>query len=108
MPVETARSLADGSIYSGRQALKLKLIDAVGGDEEARAWLATKNVPKDLPMNEWKPDEPFFSIFQTHALAGVLRLLGIDPNAAAFLPERLAVDGLLLVWQAPLFARSDR
>ena len=32
--------LADGSIYSGRQALRLKLIDAVGGDEEARAWLA--------------------------------------------------------------------
>lgn len=108
MPVETARSLADGSIYSGRQALKLKLVDEVGGDEEARAWLATKNVPKDLPMNEWKPDESYFSIFQTHALVGALRLLGIDPGAAAFLPQRLAVDGLLSVWQAPVFARSDR
>ena len=63
---------------------------------------------KDLPMNEWKPDELYFSLFQTHALAGALRLLGIDPGAAAFLPERLAVDGLLSVWQAPLFARSDR
>jgi protease-4 len=109
LPPASARRLADGSIYSGRQALRLKLIDAVGGDEEARAWLATeKNVSTDLPMREWKPDEPFLSIFQTSALAGLVRLLGIDADAALFLPRRLAVDGLLSVWQAQSIGRSDR
>ncbi len=109
LPPASARRLADGSIYSGRQALRLKLIDAVGGDEEARAWLATeKSVSTDLPMREWKPDEPLLSIFQTSALAGLVRLLGIDADAALFLPRRLAVDGLLSVWQAHSIGRSDR
>jgi protease-4 len=109
LPLETARSLADGSIYSGRQALRLKLIDEVGGDEEARAWLATeKKVPTDLPLREWKSDGSFISFFQTHALAGVARLFGIDADAASFLTQRLAVDGLLSVWQATIIGQSDR
>ena len=58
IPEAEARRLADGSIYTGRQALRLKLIDDVGGDPEARAWLANaKDVPEDLPTREWKPDE---------------------------------------------------
>ena len=109
LPIETARSLADGSIYSGRQALKLKLIDEVGGDEEARAWLAKeKNISADLPLREWKPDESYISMFQTHALAGLAQLLGIDADAASFLTQRLAVDGLLSVWQATIIGQSDR
>jgi protease-4 len=109
LSVERARQLADGSIYSGRQALQLKLIDEVGGDEEARAWLAKeKNISADLPLREWKPDESFISMFQTHALAGLAQLLGIDADAAAFFTRRLAVDGLLSVWQATIFGHSDR
>ncbi len=109
LPVLTVRQLADGSIYSGRQALRLKLIDAVGGVDEARAWLAAeKGVATDLPLKEWKPDTSVFATLQTNALAGVLRLLGIDADAASFLPRRLAVDGLLSVWQATFFGRSDR
>lgn len=109
LPMATARSLADGSIYSGRQALRLKLIDEVGGDEEARAWLAAeKSISIDLPLREWKPNESFIGMFQENALAGIMRLLGLDPEAASILPERLAVDGLLSLWQAPFFGRSDR
>jgi protease-4 len=109
LPMATARQLADGSIYSGRQALRLKLIDQVGGDEEARAWLATeKNISADLPLREWKPDEGFASIFQARALAGIARLLGIDAGAVTFMMQRLAVDGLLSVWQAASFGHSER
>lgn len=109
LPRPEARRLADGSIYTGRQALRLKLIDAVGGDPEARAWLASeKGVSEDLPLREWKPDESVFALFQEGALAGLARLVGIDAGAAGILPRRLTVDGLLSVWQAPLFGRSDR
>ena len=109
LPMATARQLADGSIYSGRQALRLKLIDAVGGDEEARAWLASeKGISVDLPLREWKPDESFFVACSATRLGGLARLLGIDAAALRFLPRRLAVDGLLSVWQAPSFGRSDR
>jgi protease IV len=109
LPEATARRLADGSIYTGRQAVGLKLIDDVGGDPEARAWLAKeKNVSEDLPMREWKPDESYWAMFQENALVGLARLVGLDAGAAEILPRRLTVDGLLSVWQAPLFGRSDR
>ncbi len=109
LPAADARRLADGSIYTGRQALRLKLIDAVGGDPEARAWLASaKDVSEDLPLKEWKPDESYFSMFQTNALAGLAQLVGAEAGSAGILPRRLTVDGLLSVWQAPLFGRSDR
>ena len=109
---EEARRLADGSVFTGRQALALKLIDAVGSDEEARAWLAAeKGISEDLPLREWKDDEGFFSLLGTDALAGFARLAGFDPGvspAAALLPRRLTVDGLLSVWQGPISGRSHR
>jgi protease-4 len=46
------RALADGRAYTGRQALPLGLIDAIGGEADARAWLASaKGVPADLPTS---------------------------------------------------------
>lgn len=48
--------LTDGRIFSGRQALKLKLIDEIGGEDKAVAWLTEKRgVPKDLEVVDWKP-----------------------------------------------------
>lgn len=44
------RALADGRPYTGQQALQLGLIDAIGGEHDAREWLArVKSVPVDLP-----------------------------------------------------------
>lgn len=105
----TARRLSDGSIYTGRQALALKLIDAVGDDREARAWLAAeKQVSEDLPVREWKKDESLFQLMTTGSIALVARLVGLDGGAASIIPRRLMVDGLLSVWQAPLPRGSDR
>ena len=39
-------ALADGSVFTGRQALQHKLIDALGGEREAVEWLATKGVAR--------------------------------------------------------------
>ena len=109
LPEAQARRLADGSFYTGRQALRLKLIDAVGGDKEARAWLAAeKDVSEDLPLREWKADEGLASWIRADALAGLAWLVGLDADAASILPRRLTVDGLLSVWQASLSGRSDR
>jgi protease-4 len=40
-PLDRAQvlALADGSIFTGRQALANKLIDGLGGEEEAKQWL---------------------------------------------------------------------
>lgn len=85
----TAEGLSDGRIYTGRQALEKNLIDALGGEREAREWLAeTREVSKRLPVVEVKYGEEeglidkFFS-----SLAG-----------KTFLPERLTLDGLISLW----------
>ncbi|AUC59936.1 protease IV [Cyanobacterium sp. HL-69] len=38
LSVETVKSFADGRIFSGEQALKLGLVDRLGGEEDARRW----------------------------------------------------------------------
>jgi protease-4 len=49
------RALADGRAYTGRQALPLGLIDEIGGEPEARAWLEReKQVPASLPVSDLK------------------------------------------------------
>ncbi|MEJ0020639.1 MAG: signal peptide peptidase SppA [Acetobacteraceae bacterium] len=53
MDAARVRELADGRAYTGRQALKLGLIDAIGGEHDARLWLAQeKDVAADLPVEE--------------------------------------------------------
>ena len=47
------RQLADGRAYSGRQALALGLVDEIGGEPEARAWMAReKSVDEKLPIRD--------------------------------------------------------
>ena len=53
MDPDAVRALADGRAYTGRQALKLGLIDAIGDEQDARLWLETdKGLPKHLPVED--------------------------------------------------------
>ena len=53
MEPDAVRALADGRAYTGRQALKLGLIDAIGDEQDARAWLEkTKGLSADLPVED--------------------------------------------------------
>jgi protease-4 len=104
----TALTLADGRIYTGQQALETKLIDAIGGEEEALAWLAReRGVDAKLPVKDWEPEresEGFFSFSEAITL-WFAKELGISPDLLRgsvideIVPERLKLDGLLSVWQ---------
>lgn len=53
MPAARVRELADGRAYTGRQALALGLVDAIGGETEARAWLAeAHSLPITLKLRD--------------------------------------------------------
>ena len=98
-----AAALADGSIFTGRQALQKKLVDELGGESEAIGWLSTKGVDGDLEVVEWKARNGGWFL-SSEALAGaVARLVGLPDHGAAlfrqFGGERLFLDGLLSVWQ---------
>jgi protease-4 len=47
------RELADGRAYTGRQAQKLGLVDEIGGEIEARDWLAReRGIPATTPVRD--------------------------------------------------------
>jgi len=96
-------ALADGSIFTGRQALANKLIDAVGGEDEAVAWLGTKGVDTKLKVVEWKDTERSSGFLFSKALTRTIsRVLGLPDTSGDMLHElgadRLFLDGLVSVW----------
>lgn len=101
-------AVSDGRVFTGRQAIALKLIDELGGEREAVAWLEReKGVAKDLPVREWKPRTSGAPFGLWSALAQAAAFLGyadvaaaLDRAAAAGEFQRL--DGLLAVWQPAL------
>jgi len=57
METAAVRKLADGRIYTGRQALELGLVDELGGYDQALAWLQKRAreryaLTEDLPVDE--------------------------------------------------------
>lgn len=55
LKVEQAKQIADGRIYSGRQALQIGLVDAIGGEDEAVKWLQEKKqIDKNLKVKEYR------------------------------------------------------
>ncbi len=89
LPRAEALVLADGRIYTGRQAVANKLIDRIGGENEAREWLETqRDIPKSLPLRDVKverKEDKWFDIIR--------RLVG-----KTLFSERLTLDGLVSVW----------
>jgi protease-4 len=81
---DQALKLADGRVYSGNQAQKLKLIDALGGEEEAKLWLEkNKSISSKLPVKDIEihikpsPFEEFFlSMAKGFNLKSALRYIG--------------------------------
>lgn len=103
MTREQVLKLADGSIFTGRQALSNKLVDALGGEQEAIDWLATKGVSADLKVIEWKPrDSATGFLFSKSLTVAVSRLLGLPEQSGDLLrelgAERIFLDGLQSVW----------
>jgi protease IV len=98
-----ATALADGSIYTGRQALTKKLIDAVGGEREAIDWLVSKGVDPNLKVVEWKPKGSGSSWWLSSSYArSVAQWLGLPDYDADITRklglDRIFLDGLLSLW----------
>ena len=56
MDPDAVRKLADGRAYTGRQAKALGLVDEIGGEADARAWLAQHHgVSERLPVHDVEP-----------------------------------------------------
>jgi protease-4 len=97
-----ARQLADGSIWTGRQALDRKLVDALGGEEVAVAWLEQKGVEAGLDVVEWKARRSRSSLLFPAALDGLAEALGLSSEGDLLRrigADRIFLDGLVSLWQ---------
>jgi protease-4 len=94
--------LTDGRIYSGRQAVDLKLVDQIGDERDAKTWLSKeRNISSSLKIVDWKPQEESSGVFgwlihSTASFAGIS-----TEKIAALLGQitaTLKLDGLVSVW----------
>lgn len=104
LPREEVLKLADGAIFTGRQALNVKLVDKLGGEADIRAYLESRGVSKDLPIVDWKERGSSSSFWFAGALAELFRQTGLGeaimPEALRlFGTDKLFLDGLVSVWQ---------
>jgi protease-4 len=86
----TLEAATDGRVFSGRQAIKLRLIDGLGGEKAARRWLHdSHDISEALPVRNVRWGD------KAGLIARTLDTLG----GKLFKNERLTLDGLLSVWQ---------
>ncbi len=88
------RQLADGRAYTGRQALKLGLVDAIGGEREAREWLESeKKVSAGFPVRDLRPGSLAERAFgqSLSGLAGEM--------LKSLFSQGLKLDGAWALWQ---------
>lgn len=86
---EQLATVTDGGVFTGRQARGNGLIDAIGGEDEARSWLeSNRGVAASLPVRD---------VELGGAEQQLIDLLGSRVRKVLF-SERLSLDGLISVW----------
>jgi protease IV len=101
------QTASDGRVFTGHQAVDLKLIDEIGDERTAIAWLGKeKNVDTNLPVRDYDlhsrfSDLPFLHAAMRAALdaAGLNALAErLDPWGTISAVQRFNLDGLLALW----------
>lgn len=87
------REVADGRVFTGRSAVTHRLVDAIGGEREARAWLESEHdISSDLPSIDRDVTRD----------SGVIGRLAQALGGKTLFSERLMLDGLVAVWHPDL------
>jgi protease-4 len=99
---DSVPGLTDGRIYSGRQAVELKLVDEIGDEKAAMGWLTReRKVPGGLRIVDWKPAEESSGLFGW-LLQFAASSIGISVeqigSVASQISATLKLDGLVSVW----------
>jgi protease-4 len=100
----------DGRVFTGRQGVGLKLVDSLGNEKTAQAWLEKeKKVPANIPVRDYALQPRFSELSFLHVAAWTFEAVGLSAIArriedwsAVQAIERLNLDGLLALWHPPL------
>jgi protease-4 len=102
-------AVADGRVFTGRQGVGLRLVDGLGNEKTALAWLEKeKKVPASTPVRDVSLEPRFSELSFLHVAAWTFQALGLSAIAhrieewgAVQAVERLNLDGLLALWHPP-------
>jgi protease-4 len=103
--------VADGRVFTGRQALALNLVDEIGNEQNAIDWLAKeKKIDPKTPVRDYRLRSRFGDLTFLHLAAvaafdavGLTSLARrIEDTGTLLAVERLNLDGLLALWHPPL------
>lgn len=90
LSAEAVDKVADGRIFTGRQAVDLGLADAIGGEQDALNWLASeRKVNEKLPEIDMTPRPPLTIIDRVVS----------SISGKVLSSERVRLDGLMSLWQ---------
>ena len=101
-------TVADGRVFTGRQAIDLKLIDQLGDEKTAVAWLVSeKKIGSALPVRDFRLAPRFGDMTFLRVAASVtLDALGLtsmarrlEQTGVTAAADRLDLEGLLALWQ---------
>jgi protease-4 len=104
----TLEQAAEGRVFTGRQAIALKLVDQLGDEKAAVAWLvAQKKIDRELPVRDYRMSPRFGDMsFIRLALATSFDALGLTSFARQFeesgavqAVDQLSLQGLLALWR---------
>ncbi len=106
----TLAKVSDGRVFTAAQALPLKLIDEIGDERSARAWLAkNKDVSVDLKTRDWRVRTPGSEFRWLRAAASIVEFAGFATLASAISNDSVLraaataqLDGLLALWHPQL------
>jgi len=99
--------VADGRVFTGRQGVPLRLVDELGDEQTAIAWLAKEsNIDPKTPVRDYQLHDRFSDLTFLHtAVSAILGAAGLDAFArhldqwgAVQAVDRLNLDGLLALW----------
>jgi protease-4 len=99
--------VADGRVFTGRQAVDLKLIDGLGDEKAAVAWLVSeRKIKSDLPVRDFKLNPRFGDLtFLRTAASVTLDALGlssiarqVERTGVAQAVDRFGLEGMLALW----------
>jgi protease-4 len=98
--------VSDGRVFTGRQAVDLKLIDRLGDEKTAIEWLEQeKQIPANTPVRDYKLEPRFRDLPFLHVAAFAAEAIGLSAFAqrleswgAVQAAERLNLDGMLALW----------
>ncbi len=100
--------VADGRVFTGRQSVDLKLIDEIGDEKTAVAWLVSeKKIKAGLPVRDFKLTPRFGDLtFLRAATSLTLDAVGlstiarkVEQSGLLHAADQLSLDGMLALWR---------